>query len=203
MLLITRINYLLAGFLFTSIALADTHVNQIPVYNDCSSPQIIKLVKKAKAEINAILYLTIASVDEHASPWNAPVYSAFDKQFNFYWMSSLASQHSKNICFNNKTFAVIYNSTVPEGTGFGVYLSGESHQLDSDNIDKINHGIAVMEARVGSTDRPPASDYLAPNPRRVYEFIPHQIWVNIVVRENGKNIDKRLDITQCILSNNH
>lgn len=190
---------LLMGCIFASTALAEDSFTRMLVNDDCSSPEMIKLVKKAKAEINEILYLTIATVDENASPWNAPVYSAFDKQYHFYWMSSLTSQHSKNIHLNKKIFGVIYNSAVPEGTGFGVYLRGESRALESNDIDTINHGIEVMEARVHSSDRPPASNYLAPNPRRVYEFIPHQIWVNIVVNEGGKNIDKRQDITNCIL----
>lgn len=200
MFLIRKVNFSIIGCLFTGISLANTNYYNAPIDNDCSNPQIIKLTEKAKAEINARMYLTLATVDENSAPWNAPVYAAFDKKYHFYWMSSLTSQHSKNIRFNNKTFSIIYNSTVPEGTGFGVYLRGESFELDSSNIDKINHGIAVMEARVHSIDRPPASDYLPPNPRRVYEFIPRQIWVNIVVSEYGKNIDKRLDITQCILS---
>ena len=42
-------------------------------------------------------------------------------------MSAVDSQHSKNIRSNHKTFAVIYNSTVKEGTGFGVYFQGNSY----------------------------------------------------------------------------
>ncbi len=47
-------------------------------------------------------------------PWNSPVYSAFDKDYNFYWASWKENQHSKNIKENEKVFVVIYDSTVPE-----------------------------------------------------------------------------------------
>ena len=165
----------------------------------CSDPQMILLVDKAKKEINDRLYLTLATVDESASPWNAPVYSAFDQQYHFYWMSALSSQHSKNIRLNGNVFSVIYDSTAPEGTGFGVYIRGHARDLNTSDVDEINHGIAVMGARIHRTDLPPASNYLPPFPRRVYQFIPDQIWVNIIINDQGQKIDKRLEITQCIV----
>src|SRR5688572_29561900 len=79
---------------------------------NCSDPQMIQIISKAKEEINNRLYITLATVDNNYSPWNAPVYSAFDQKYSFYWMSSLTSQHSENIRLNGKAFAVIYDSTV-------------------------------------------------------------------------------------------
>ncbi len=166
---------------------------------ECSDPNIIQVVAKAKEEIKSRLYLTLATVDNNSSPWNAPVYSAFDKEYNFYWMSSLKSQHSKNIRYNSKTFAVIYDSTVPEGMGFGVYLRGNSYELNSIDIDEITHGIAVMATRLHRFDLPPIRNYLFPFPRRVYKFIPHQVWVNTIVTIQGKKVDQRLEITRCLL----
>jgi hypothetical protein len=160
---------------------------------------MIQIVKKAKEEINNRLYLTLATVDDNSAPWNAPVYSAFDSKYHFYWMSSSNSQHSKNIRFNNRTFAVIYNSTAPEGTGFGVYLRGHSYELNAKNMDEINHGISVMGMRIHRSHLPPASDYLSPFPRRIYKFIPHQAWVNTMVIIQGKKVDQRLEITNCLL----
>lgn len=191
-----------AGLLFGSLCSAAgdlKYIHETVTNEECFDPKIIQLVDKAKKEINDRLYLTLATVDDNHLPWNAPVYSAFDEKFHFYWMSSLTSQHSKNIRFNKNTFAVIYNSTAPEGTGFGVYLRGKSDELDVNDIENINHGIAVMGARIHRTNLPPASDYLYPFPRRVYEFIPQQIWVNIVVDIQGKKVDERLEITQCLL----
>jgi hypothetical protein len=194
-----RNSFVVIGLLFAGISLAenDSTFNYEIVSDKCSDPQIIQLVDKARKEINDRMYLTLATVDENSSPWNAPVYSAFDENYNFYWMSAVTSQHSKNIRFNNKTFSVIYDSTVPEGTGFGVYLRGDSYELNSNDVDEIKHGIAVMGTRIHRSDLPPPSDYLAPFPRRVYKFIPHQVWVNTIATIQEKKVDQRLEITQC------
>lgn len=192
---ILRISFAMIGVVFFHVSFAAEKL----LDQKCDSPQMIQMVAKAKKEIKDRLYLTLATVDNNFSPWNAPVYSAFDQKYNFFWMSSLASQHSKNIRFNSKTFAVIYDSTVPEGTGFGVYLRGNSYELDSTDNNEINHGIEIMSERIHRTDLPPASDYLSPFPRRVYKFIPHQVWVNTIVTIQGKKVDQRLDITHCLL----
>jgi len=72
-------------------------------------------------------------------------------------------------------------------------------ELNSIDIDEINHGIAVMAARIHRSDLPPTSNYLFPFPRRVYKFIPHQAWVNTIVTIQGKKVDQRLEITRCLL----
>jgi hypothetical protein len=43
------------------------------------------LSRRAKEIIEKIQYATIASVTEHGMPWNSPVFTAYDKNFNFYW----------------------------------------------------------------------------------------------------------------------
>lgn len=188
----SRNGCLITGLFFINMSFAVNKPN-------CFDPQMIQMVNKAKTEINNRMYLTLATVDDNSAPWNAPVYSAFDVKYNFYWMSSITSQHSKNIRSNNKTFAVLYDSTVNEGTGFGVYLRGNSYELDATDINEIDHGIAVLGARIHRSDLPPSSDYLAPFPRRVYKFIPMQVWVNTIVNIQGKKVDQRLEITDCLL----
>ncbi|MBI2028282.1 MAG: pyridoxamine 5'-phosphate oxidase family protein [Candidatus Levybacteria bacterium] len=81
-----------------------------------------ELNKRAREIIAKILYITIATSTKDGIPWNSPVYSAFDESYNFYWISWLENQHSKNIKDNNQVFIVIYDSTVPEGMGKGVYI---------------------------------------------------------------------------------
>ncbi len=53
--------------------------------------------KRAAEIIKDIKYITIASVSDDGQPWNTPVYSAFDKDLNFYWFSDKNSQHSQNV----------------------------------------------------------------------------------------------------------
>ncbi len=43
--------------------------------------------KKAAEIIKKIPYITLATVSEEGQPWNSPLWSAFDKDLNFYWAS--------------------------------------------------------------------------------------------------------------------
>lgn len=192
---------LIISLLFSLLFSLTTLSAEISSFDKCENPLTIALIDKAKAVIDMIIYQNLATVDEEGAPWIAPVYSAFDDEYNFYWKSSLTCQHSKNIRFKPHTFTSIYDSTVEEGTGFGVYMRGNSYQLENKDIEEINHGIALMERRVHSSDLPPASDCLSPFPRRVYQFVPQQIWVNAVVTVDGKKIDERIEITKCFFQN--
>lgn len=105
-----------------------------------------KYLTRAKKIISNILYITIATSSKDGTPWNSPVYSAFDEGYNFFWASDQKGQHSKNIAENNKVFIVIYDSTVPEGTGEGVYLQAKAYML-TDPKD-IEHALNYLDGRV-------------------------------------------------------
>lgn len=158
----------------------------------------VELTTKAKKVINDILYLTLATCDKNNQPWNSPVYSAFDKQYNFYWASWKENQHSKNIKENENVFAVIYDSTVPESTGFGVYMKGKARQLEKKDLVEIVKAVALLYARKTKKPRN-VEEYLALFPRRIYKFTPEQIWVNGAGDLKGNFVDTRVDITNEVL----
>jgi hypothetical protein len=153
--------------------------------------------KRAAEIINQILYITIATASEDGQPWNSPVYSGFDKDLNFYWSSDRDGQHSSNIRANGKAFLVIYDSTVPEGTGEGVYLRCDAIELGE--YDEILAARRVTQARKGQLDEitldEPAK-FAGDKVRRVYKATPKQIWMNDVeLDENGKYIrDIRIEV---------
>ena len=159
---------------------------------------ISKLIIKAKQVINDIIYLTVATSDKNNKPWNSPVYSAFDKNYNFYWASWKENQHSKNITENENVFAVIYDSTASESTGFGVYMKGKARQLGKKDMIEIIKSLKLLYSRKNKKPRKP-EDFLAILPRRIYKFIPEQIWVNYDGDIKGKFVDTRIDITSEIL----
>src|SRR5712664_4042236 len=105
-------------------------------------------VQKARRIIAKILYITIASTSKDGTPWNSPVYSAFDENYNFYWASDQNGQHSKNIAENNKVFIVIYDSTVPEGMGEGVYMQAKAYMLTDPN--EIKDALKYLDGRVNT-----------------------------------------------------
>ncbi|MBT4446806.1 pyridoxamine 5'-phosphate oxidase family protein [archaeon] len=157
------------------------------------------LVSRAKKVMDNILYLTLATCDENNNPWNSPVYSAFNEKHTFYWVSWKENQHSKNIAKNGNVFAVIYDSSVPEGTGFGVYLKGKARQLKVKDMAEILNALKLMYSRKRKKIRSP-KDFLGLLPRRIYKFEPENVWVNVDSEVKGSVVDSRVDITKDLLN---
>jgi uncharacterized protein YhbP (UPF0306 family) len=157
-----------------------------------------ELVQRAKKVIDEILYLTLATCDNNNQPWNSPVYSAFDKNYNFYWASWKENQHSRNIHENGNVFAVIYDSTVPEGTGFGVYMKGKARQLEKNDFVEIMKSLKLLYLRKSKKVKKP-EEFLGLLPRRIYKFVPEQVWVNADENIQSHAVDTKIDITSDIL----
>ena len=155
---------------------------------------IKELTIQAKKVINKILYITIATCNKNVEPWSSPVYSAFDENYTFYWASWIKNQHSKNILENKNVFVVIYDSTVPEGTGFGVYMKGKAFKLDKEDIQEIQKAIKLLSERKNGNPRRP-EEFLGEFPRRIFKFVPEKVWVNSKGDVNGNFVDTRIDIT--------
>ncbi len=149
------------------------------------------LVEDAIKTIKNILYINIASITPEEKPWNSPVYCAFDKDLNFYWLSWKLNQHSENIRNNPFVFITIYDSTVPAGTGFGVYFEGKAHELN--NPKEILVGTIEVYRREKRKPRD-VIQFLNKFPRRVYKFIPEKVWVNGEGEIDGNYIDSRTEL---------
>lgn len=148
--------------------------------------------EKARQILSKILYITIATSAKGGQPWNSPVYSAFDENYNFYWASDQNGQHSKNIKENNQIFIVVYDSTAPEGTGEGVYIKSKAHALT--NETEILRALKILDERVGKNKERDASKFLGDYPRRVYKAVPEKVWINGDGDINGNYIDIRIEV---------
>lgn len=122
--------------------------------------------KKVAEIIKKIVYITLATVSEDGQPWNSPLYSVFDQDLNFYWGSDFQSVHSENIRKNNKVFCVIYDSTMPEGTGEGVYFTGKAYELPENEIE-FNCPIKTKPV-----------NFKGNNIIKIYKVVPDKIWMN-------------------------
>jgi pyridoxine/pyridoxamine 5'-phosphate oxidase len=150
-----------------------------------------ELIEKAKRIVDEVIYITLATVSPNGDPWNTPVYTAYDKEYNFFWISSPESEHSKHIENNRKVFAVIYPSNVPEGTGEGVYMQGGAEALvEKEEIEKV---LVFFYGRKNKKPRP-ADDFVGQSPRRVYKFTPNKFWINSDEKIDGHHVDKRIEI---------
>lgn len=150
---------------------------------------MVKPNSRAKAVLNSVRYITIATVDEDRQPWNTPVASFhFDDDYTFYWASWQDNQHSQNIRSNGKAFVVVYDSTPVNGQpSAGVYMLGQAFELTEEQE-------AMQSALVFKDDPYNPSDgkqYLGDYPRRIYKFVPEKIWMNDDNEVNGSFVDVR------------
>ena len=154
--------------------------------------------------IREIQYITIATIRTRndsqpmSQPWNSPVCSTFDHDYNFYWVSDRHSQHSKNIRENPHIFLAIYNSTIPEGAGAGrgVYIQAQARELS--DCEEIAHAHQLLARRVEKTPCAP-ENFLDDMPRRIYQAVPERAWVNGNGDRNGRFIDIRIEIDLALL----
>lgn len=150
--------------------------------------------KRASEIINQIMYITIASVSADGKPWNTPVYSGFDDNLNFYWFSDKNSQHSTNLRHSGNAFLVIYDSTVPESTGEGVYIQAGVQELTDER--EVLSGLRVMDSRVGKIKDRKYEQFSGDAVLRVYKASPKKAWMNANdVGESGKYVrDMRVEV---------
>lgn len=148
--------------------------------------------KRSAEIIKQVLYITLATVSKDGQPWNSPLYTAYDKDLNFYWFSDHKSVHSKNIHNNQKVFCVIYDSTMKEGTGEGVYFSGKAYMLSAEK--EILAALKTMDDRVGKTKKRDAGKFLGKNPLRAYKVIPDRIWMNDEEKDVNGNYVKDIKV---------
>lgn len=150
-------------------------------------------LKRTAEIIQKIIYITIASVSKDGQPWNSPVYSAFDKDLNFYWSSDKESVHSKNIRENRKVFLIIYDSTMAEGTGEGVYIQAEAFEIT--NKGELEIARATTQKRKGKkVYNGETIKFTGNNIRRIYKAVPNRVWMNDVEEDDKGNYIKDIRV---------
>lgn len=138
-------------------------------------------------------YITVATVDENGEPWNSPLNTAFDEDLNFYWKSPNDCQHSFNIRNNGKVFFVLFDSHAEVGKGIGVYFKGHAMQLEEDEPEEIQKGNNLIAKRI-STNASNFTEFIFDKPRRVYKAVPTEIWMNVIRKINGQNVDGKIEL---------
>lgn len=98
----------------------------------------------ARSIIDANLYMVLATADEAGRPWASPVYFANSGYGEFFWVSSPAATHSRNIMTRPQVSIVVFDSQVPIGTGQGVYMPAVAEETAGAMLDR---GIDVFSRR--------------------------------------------------------
>ena len=96
----------------------------------------------ARAIFDAGIYVVLATADTDGVPWASPVWFATEDYRALYWVSYSGARHSQNIAARPQIAMVVFDSTVPPGTGQGVYMTATAEQLT--DAAEIEHGIGVF-----------------------------------------------------------
>lgn len=133
------------------------------------------VIEKALSIIADNLYCTLSTCSVDGFPWVSPVFFAYDESLNIYWSSAIASKHSQNIYNNNGRVAIaIFDSSVDEGTGSGLYFYGTASEVNRDYTQKA---FSKLCKRARKQIPRTQADYLDDSPRRIYQFQPQQAWI--------------------------
>ena len=96
----------------------------------------------ARAILDAGIYVVLATADADGVPWASPVWFAKEDYRELYWVSYPGARHSQNIAVRPEVALVVFDSTVPPGTGQAVYMTATAEQLT--DAAAIEHGIGIF-----------------------------------------------------------
>lgn len=149
------------------------------------------LINKAKEILIKVPFLIIATVNIDGSPHCSPVFCAYDESYNFFWNSQMNSGHSNNIKNNQDVFCVIFDSSVKEGDGKGVYMKGKAFEIDKK--EEAKYALEVFYKKKGK-ELKSEELYTGDSKRRFYKFVPEKFWINTFEKVNDLPNDGKIQI---------
>ncbi len=110
------------------------------------------------------------------------------RTYTFFWVSAKYARHSQNIRANHRIAIVVYDSTVPPGTGKGVSIEARAYEL-TDSLE-CRHALACLRRR--GWEHPPSVDMVVgATLRGVYKAVPEKIWIST---EDEHGLDGRVEV---------
>jgi Pyridoxamine 5'-phosphate oxidase len=121
----------------------------------------------AREIIDANQYMTLATADGDGRPWATPVWFAHQGYTDLFWVSRPDARHSRNLAIRPEVGIVIFDSTVPAGSGQAVYVEALATELEEAGPEQ---GIAVFSRRSEEqgAGRWSLADVSGPAPFRLY-----------------------------------
>jgi nitroimidazol reductase NimA-like FMN-containing flavoprotein (pyridoxamine 5'-phosphate oxidase superfamily) len=130
----------------------------------------------ARAIIDEIEYMTLATADEDGLPWASPVWFAAVSYAELLWVSKPEARHSRNLAVRPQLSIVIFDSRQPEGTGQGVYMSAVAEQLTGPELDDGIAALSRISQEQGGEEWT-VDDVVQPAPHRLYRAIASEQFV--------------------------
>ena len=130
----------------------------------------------ARAVIDANHYMTLGTADDSGHPWVTPVWFAPADYREFFWVSSPAARHSRNIAIRPDVSIVIFDSQVPVGSAAAVYMTAVAHELTGAAQER---GLEVFarESKAQGLSVWGMANVTAPARHRLYRAAVTEQWV--------------------------
>jgi nitroimidazol reductase NimA-like FMN-containing flavoprotein (pyridoxamine 5'-phosphate oxidase superfamily) len=121
----------------------------------------------AREIMDANQYMTLATADGDGRPWATPVWFAHQGYTDLFWVSRPDARHSRNLAVRPEVGIVIFDSTVPAGSGQAVYVEALAGELEEAGREQ---GIAIFSRRSEAAGAAPwgVADVSGPAPLRLY-----------------------------------
>lgn len=145
----------------------------------------------AKSIIRDNLYMTIATSDGKR-PWASPVFYAIDRDYNFYFISSLDSVHARNIAKNPQVAIAIFDSRETGDDANGLQISGAAALVGvKDSLKALS--LIIRKKRPGIKELPNIREYRI-RERRLFVIRPLKFYIQDNDYWKKHHVDKRVEI---------
>jgi len=170
-------------------------------WNDSTQEHNPELFQKASHILETNLYCTLSTASPDGEPWISPVFFAFDQQWHLYWCSAVASKHSQNIEQNlGKVAVAIFDSTVSEATGKGLYFYGIAQKVKTELLPVVLELTYQRSSKLRKMKT--AQDFTVDSVRQLYQFVPEKAWITgerLPVGDHLVDTKIALDLKWCTL----
>lgn len=137
--------------------------------------QTSEVIARARQILEGTIYASLSTCSPEGLPWASPVFFTYDSGWNMYWASAMVAQHSQNLYTNQgRAMMAVYNTIREEGKGRGLYFSGIAAEVEPEDVERV---IPLMMKRAANGQQRSPADYLAPSPRRLYQFQAQAVWI--------------------------
>lgn len=158
------------------------------------------LAETAKTIIDTNIYMTVATVDEHGSPWASPVFYATADAVHFYWLSSPHTRHSQALTTHPQVSLLIFDSTAAPLTGDALAMTATATQLTPDNPTELTQALHTYPGPTERGGRPLTLDHITgDSPYRLYRATAHEWfvqcpWGDGACIAHGEKFDHRIAV---------
>jgi nitroimidazol reductase NimA-like FMN-containing flavoprotein (pyridoxamine 5'-phosphate oxidase superfamily) len=129
-----------------------------------------------RAVIDANRYMTLGTADAEGHPWVTPVWFAPADYREFFWVSSPATRHSRNLAARSQVSIVVFDSQVPVGSAAAVYMTAVAQELTGAALER---GLEVFarESEAQGLSVWTMANVTAPARHRLYRAAVTEQWV--------------------------